>query len=284
MLKSFNIRPAWANSRRQGLTLAVSAALACAVSGVLGCGRAPSGPARPAGPAATAAVPGRTGTSTLSGLARFSGTVPAAARTKVSNDSYCEKAAGSEVVDEAVLVSTAGGLANVFVWVKEGVSGSYPPPAAPAVLDQKGCAYRPRVFGLVAGQELKIRSEDATLHNVHAKAERNRSFNLAMPAPGTERSVRFAEPEVMVRIRCDVHGWMRSYAGVVAHPFFAVTKADGSYSVGSLPAGTYTLQAWHEALGTRERTVTVAEGATADVEPFDFAEVQGGSAPAKVAP
>lgn len=278
MLKSFDIRPAWTDSRRQGLTLAVSAALACAVAGVLGCGKGPSSAAQPAGPAtvgaAAAPAPGKTGTSTLSGFARFSGAVPAAARTKVSNDSYCEKATGPEVVDEAVLVSPAGGLANVFVWVKEGVSGSYPPPSAPAVLDQKGCAYHPRVFGLVAGQELKIRSEDATLHNVHAKAEKNRSFNLAMPAPGTERSVRFAEPEVMVRIRCDVHGWMRSYAGVVAHPFFAVTKADGSYSVGSLPAGTYTLQAWHETFGTRERTVTVAEGATAAVEPFDFVEAK----------
>jgi uncharacterized protein (DUF2141 family) len=136
----------------------------------------------------------------------------------------------------------------------------------------------------VAGQELKIRSEDATLHNVHAKADKNRSFNLAMPAPGTEHSVRFAEPEVMVRIRCDVHGWMRSYAGVVAHPFFAVTREDGSFSVASLPAGTYTLQAWHETLGTRERSVTVADGATVVLDPFDFNEPDGATAPGKVAP
>jgi plastocyanin len=160
---------------------------------------------------------------------------------------------------EEIVVGAGNGLANVFVYVKEGVSGTYPAPATPVVLDQKGCAYRPHVFGVMTGQPIDILNSDDTLHNVHAIPEVNKAFNQGMPVPGSKVSKSFTKPEVMVRIKCDVHGWMSSWAGVLPHPFFAVSGEDGSFTIKGLPAGTYVIEAWHEKLGTQTQKVTVGE-------------------------
>ncbi len=155
----------------------------------------------------------------------------------------------------------------MFVYVKSGISGTYPPPAAPAVIDQKGCTYHPHVFGMVAGQSLDILNSDDTLHNIHSLPEKNESFNLGMPVKGMKYTKKFDKPEVMIHIKCDVHGWMSAYCGVVPHPFFSVTAADGTYAIKNLPAGTYTIEAWHEKLGTQTQQVTV--GAT-ESKPLAF--------------
>jgi hypothetical protein len=164
-----------------------------------------------------------------------------------------------EVTKEEVVVAADKGLANVFVYVKSGVSGAYPPPSTPAVIDQKGCTYHPHVFGMVAGQSLDILNSDATLHNIHSLPEKNEAFNLGMPVQGMKYTKKFDKPEVMIKIKCDVHGWMSAYCGVLAHPFFAVSGADGSFTIKDLPAGTYTIEAWHEKLGTQTQQVTVGD-------------------------
>lgn len=231
---------------------------------VAGCGRDAAAPP-------VRSVPGKTGNASVLGRAILSGKTSPPAPIRISGDPCCVKAIGVEMADDSVIVGPREGLANVFVWVSAGISGAYAAPKTPVVLSQRGCAYHPRVFGLMTGQDLLIRSEDPTLHNVHASAEKNRSFNLAMPGAGTEFRRRFEEPEVMVRIRCDVHGWMHAFAGVVPHPFFAVTGPDGAYSLGGLPAGTYSVSAWHESLGTRTAEVTAGGGASAPVD-FTFSE------------
>ena len=71
------------------------------------------------------------------------------------------------------------------------------------------------------------------------------------------RSIHIDAPEVMVVVRCDVHPWMRAYLGVLDHPYFAVTPSDGSFRLGDVPAGDYTLAVWHERLGSQERKVSV---------------------------
>ena len=70
--------------------------------------------------------------------------------------------------------------------------------------------------------------------------------------------------------RCDVHGWMRAYANVVTHPFFDVTGADGSFEIKGLPPGTYTIEAWHERLGTQTQQVTISDAATSATADFSF--------------
>jgi hypothetical protein len=181
----------------------------------------------------------------------------------MTGDSWCAKAHEGDVSREDLIVSAEGGVANAFVYLKDGVTGAYPPPADPAVLDQKGCRYQPRVLGLVAGQALEIVNSDETIHNVHAVAARNPSFNLGMPLPNLRERRVFGKPEIMVRMKCDVHAWMSAWIGVVPHPFFAVSAPDGSFVIGRVPAGTYVLEAWHEKLGARTAPVTVADGATA---------------------
>ncbi len=219
----------------------------------------PPGGAPPPTPA-TATAPGPTGTASISGKVTFEGTVPAAETVKLSSDAYCAGAHPKGMEKGDLVVSSDKGVANVFVYVKDGIAGSYPVPSAAVVLDQNGCAYRPHVFGLRAGQPLEIVNDDDTLHNVHAMAERNASFNVGMPVPHYKVVKTFAKPEVMVKFKCDVHGWMSAYAGVLPHPFFAVTGPDGSFAIKDLPAGTYTVEAWHERLGTQTQKVTVGGG------------------------
>ena len=159
------------------------------------------------------------------------------------------------------------GLKNVFVYVKDGLGNRrLRTPKTPVVLDQEGCRYMPHVFGVQVGQPLEIRNSDPTLHNVHAVPKINEEFNFGQPIKGMKSTGAFDKPEVMVSFRCDVHGWMNAYASVVTHPFFAVSKNDGTFEIKGLPAGTYTIEAWHERLGTQTQKVTVSAkaGATAN--------------------
>lgn len=211
-----------------------------------------------AGAQPTVAAPGKLGRAEISGRIVFAGTAPAPEKVKMKGDPYCTHHGTGEVEKDEVVLGEGNGLANVFVHLKDGVEGSYPAPAAPVVLDQQGCTYHPRVFGIMTGQLLEIRNSDETVHNVRAKCAANSSFNLGMPGKGARVERRFDTPEVMVSIKCDVHGWMQSWAGVVSHPFFSVTAPDGSYTIKGLPPGTYTLEAVHEKFGALTQKVTVS--------------------------
>ncbi len=214
-------------------------------------------PAAPASSAAAGPAAGAMGAASITGRIVFEGAVPAAEKFKMSADAFCARSHPGDVSREDILVGKDKGLANVFVYVKSGINGTYPAPAAAATIDQKGCTYHPHVFGMVAGQSLEILNSDDTLHNIHSLPEKNEAFNLGMPVKGMKYTKKFDRPEVMIRIKCDVHGWMSAYCGVLSHPFFAVTAADGTYTIKDLPAGTYTIEAWHEKLGTQTQQVTV---------------------------
>ena len=230
--------------------------------------RAPlPGDAPPAAQAAlaTAGVPGKTGTSTIAGRVLFTGPAPESREPAVTFPECARRIAVPPLV-----VGAGGALANAFVWVKDGLPpGDYPVPADKVTLDQHDCEYSPHVFGIRPGQALEVRNGDNLLHNVNARgsgaglSRGPNAFNVAMPLQGLKVTRRFGEPQVAVTITCDVHPWMRSYAGVVPHPFFAVTGADGAFSLVGLPAGSYTLEAWHERLGRVTAEAAVAEGGNA---------------------
>lgn len=179
-------------------------------------------------------------------------------------------AAHPEPVGAGRIVVKNGKLANVFVYVKTGLEGkSFPVPADDKILDQEGCLYYPPVQGIQVGQRLVIRNRDSTFHNVHAMPASNPEFNEGQAAQAPAFTKTFDKPEVMVPVKCDIHGWMSSWIGVLPHPYYAVTGEDGSFSLDKLPPGTYTLEAWHETLGTATRQVKVEAGQTAKVS-FDF--------------
>ena len=151
-------------------------------------------------------------------------------------------------------------MAETFVWVKRGIpDGDYPIPSDPVVVDQRGCEFVPRVAGVRAGQTVVFRNSDQTLHNVHAVGRGSNAFNFGMPVTGMEVKRALTEPQVTITIACDVHPWMRAWLGVVRHPFFAVTGADGSYALTGLPGGTFVVEAWQEAFGRVDQTVTVGD-------------------------
>ncbi len=209
---------------------------------------------------------------TVSGKIAFEGAAPGRKKIDMNADPVCATKHTTPAQSEAVVVNGNGTLKNVFVYVKKGLEGKkFPVPTTPAVIDQNGCMYSPHVLGVQAGQALKILNSDGTLHNIHPRPKVNQEKNLAMPKFLKEKVITevTAKPEVMIPVKCDVHPWMQSYIGVVDHPFFFVTGDAGTFELKGLPAGKYTVEAWHEICGSQTQEVTVAEGGTASVN-FSF--------------
>lgn len=221
-------------------------------------GAAPEGGASPA--AMTVENPG-----VVTGSIAFTGSAPAGEPIDMSEEPACAQKHSSPPTRQAVAVNDNGTLRNVFVYVKEGLSGSFPASTEAVVLDQDGCVYRPHVLGVQAGQPITIRNSDGILHNINASPSENRGFNISQPT-NMESSRTFSSPEVMIPVRCDVHGWMESYIGVTDHPYFAVTGEDGAFRIENLPPGDYVIETWHESLGTQTQNVTVAPNGTAELQ------------------
>jgi hypothetical protein len=201
----------------------------------------------------------------VTGRVLVEGNVPDNPPIKVDADPVCARANAEGATFETFLVKD-GGLENVFVYLKDGLGDYYfDTPAEPVKLDQQACRYKPHVFGIQARQPLEVSNSDPTLHNVHAVATANREFNFGQHVQGMKNTATFTRPEVMVRIKCDVHNWMSAYAGVVEHPYYAVTSGGGRFELKHVPAGTYTVEAWHEKLGTQTQKVTLAENGSREM-------------------
>ena len=205
---------------------------------------------------------------TITGTVKYEGKVPPMKALKMASDPICDgKHQNAPARSEWLIVGKSGELKNAFVWIKKGAAGNKAAPKEHAVLDQNGCIYSPHVLGVQVGQVVDILNTDGTLHNVHAMPKLNSEFNIAMPKFKKKKEVTFTKQETMFPIKCDVHPWMKCYVAVVNHPFFDVTGEDGNFKISGLPAGKYTLEVWHEKLGTKSVSVTVADvdGATETV-------------------
>ncbi|MCI0340039.1 MAG: carboxypeptidase regulatory-like domain-containing protein [Planctomycetales bacterium] len=212
------------------------------------------------------------GTAGVRGTVKLAGKAPKRRPIDMNREPRCHEAHGGKALDESVIVNEDGTLRNAFVWVKKGLeSWSFPMPSDPAVVTQTNCVYIPHVQGVRAGQTISIRNGDPCLHNIHAYAKRNTEFNFGQPGGSAEATRTFDRPEVMAMLKCDVHGWMSAYIGVVAHPYFAVTADGGRFELPKLPPGDYTVEAWHEVYGSQARDVRVGDRETREVE-FQFEE------------
>lgn len=201
---------------------------------------------------------------TVSGKVKLVGKAPANPSIDMSEEAKCAAKYTTPPREAIVTTSATGALADVFVYVKSGLAADakFPVPSTPVVIDQNGCMYHPRVFGIMVGQTLQIKNSDPLLHNIKALGKKNRPFNISQPSAGMTTDKSFTASEVMLPFECNVHGWMHAFAGVLPHPFFATTGADGSFSIKGLPPGTYTIEAWHEKFGSQTATVTVTAGGT----------------------
>jgi Carboxypeptidase regulatory-like domain len=176
----------------------------------------------------------------------------------MSADPYCQSQHGSApAMEEDAVVGPAGELANVFVYIKD-IKGNFPAPSTAVTIDQKGCQYHPHVNAVMVGQPLDIKNDDNTLHNIHALPVVNSQFNEGQPVQGMVSTKKLDKAEMTpFKIKCDVHGWMKSYMAVMPHPFYAVSQTNGTFTIPNLPPGSYTVVAWHEKYGQQEQQVTV---------------------------
>jgi len=172
---------------------------------------------------------------------------------------------------EDVVTGPGGSLANCFVHIKKGVSGRFPRPKEPVTLDQKGCMYKPHIVGLRPRQTLLVTTSDPTLHNVHTLPKLNPELNKAQKKGDPPLELSFRKAEVMVKVKCEVHTWMNAYIGVVDHPYFAITGADGMFEFPEkIAPGTYTVEVWHEFYKTKTQEITVGAGDTEQTVNFEF--------------
>jgi plastocyanin len=224
-------------------------------------------------PAALAALlaAGPSLAATITGTVTYDGKIPNLKPIDMAADAACAKMHSTPQPSDVLVLGPGNTMANIMVDVASGLPAgkSYPSPKDPVVMDQKGCHYSPHVFGLMVGQPFKVLNSDGILHNVHALPKVNAQFNMAMPPTVKESTKTFGQAEGMFMIKCDVHPWMSSYAGVFNHPFFSVTKSDGKFSITGLDAGTYEIEAWHEKLGTQKQTVIVTANDTKTIN-FKF--------------
>jgi hypothetical protein len=248
----------------------VAASMLVFVAGV-GCGGGGTETPSTTAPAATPAAGGgqrvdESKASTIMGRIAYEGEAPKPEMQKLSADPVCVRENKGATRESDAFVVSDGGLEHVFVYVKDGLGNyTFDPPSGAVMLDQAGCRYEPHVFGVRVGQTLTIRNSDPTLHNVHATPKVNSEFNTGQPVQGMTNDFVFTAPEVMVPFKCDVHGWMHAYAGVVNHPYFATSGSGGKFEIKGLPAGKYTFEAWHEKLGPQTQEVTVGESETKEV-------------------
>ncbi|HET6974774.1 MAG TPA: carboxypeptidase regulatory-like domain-containing protein [Pyrinomonadaceae bacterium] len=205
----------------------------------------------------------------VTGTITVKGTVPAARLIDMSADPICQEQ--NRKPETESVITSQGRLQNAFIYVKGEKLGTYrfEIPEAEVLLNQRACYFEPHVFGLRVGQVLRIMNGDPTQHNVHPTPKLNQEWNQTQAANAPPMIKTFKRAEVMIPIKCNQHPWMKAYAGVMDHPFFAVSDRLGKFEIHGLPEGTYKVVVWHEVLGEQEMEITVVPGESRSVD-FTF--------------
>jgi len=201
------------------------------------------------------------------GVIRFTGRKPSRKRINMSEDPACVIAHGGMAHDESLVVNATGALANAFVYIEKGLEGkAFEPSNVPIVIDQRGCWFHPRVLGVQTGQVLRVINSDPVTHNIHPMAQVNREWNHSQGPEDGPLSRKFLKSEVMIPIKCNIHSWMHAFVGVLPHPYFSVSKEDGSFEIRNLPPGTYTIAVWQERLGVQHHEITISPHANTVID------------------
>ena len=228
-------------------------------------------------------------TGTISGVISYNGTPPAPKKIDTTADPVCGQKSPNLSTDDTLVKD--GKLANTFVYIKDGtVDGgkkiseyNWPTPTESIKLDQNGCHYAPHVLGIMVNQKISITNSDATQHNIHPTPKLNPEWNQTQSngAPPIEKT--FGRAEVLIPVKCNQHPWMKAYIVVLKHPLYAVSAADGTFTIPKVPPGKYTIVAWREGQQPEEATmeVTVTANGTAKA---DFAFPKAGAATSSTKP
>jgi len=202
----------------------------------------------------------------ISGTVKYKGTPPAPAKLDVNKDT--DVCGQTEKINKELVVAPDGGIEYAVVSI-QGITKGKPFSDTKTVLDQKGCEYQPHVILSPAGKDIDIQNSDGILHNIHTYSQKNPAVNIAQPKFKKTVSATFADPEV-VKLSCDVHGWMQGWLVVEDSPYYALTDAKGAYKITDIPPGDYTVNVWQEKLGSSTQKITVKPGADTAVN-FELA-------------
>jgi hypothetical protein len=174
---------------------------------------------------------------------------------------------GGPVPDSSVQ-QRGTGLGNVVVWL-EGIRAGKPLPIERRLeLESDKCLLTPRVQAAVVGSAVNVLGHDPFRQHLRFLAAGDSAARAAVLLGKDEQVIPTELPARrpgLVIVRDADHAWPRAYLAVFDHPYFAVTKPDGSFRIDSVPPGKYTLVAWHERTGRTEQSVTVGSGATTKV-------------------
>lgn len=221
-----------------------------------GCDRTPIEP-----PTFTPVLPDPAGVGTLRINVQYEGAVPKPKLEPIGGSPECSQLCGGKLLRGDLLVKE-GRLQNAFVHIQSGLDPKYrfPIPKEETVIANEKCTFVPRISGARTWQTIRLVNHDPTQHNFRCE---HWSHNLN--SAGQYALVQFTKPQTMVQLRCDLHAWMAGYVGVLDHPFFAVSDEQGLVTLSNVPAGDYTLQAWHETLGTQSAKANVKAGETTEL-------------------
>ena len=215
-------------------------------------------------------------TGTIIGTVTFKGDPPFRRAVNFGAELQCKSLHEGKVYYENIVLNEDAQIQNAFVYIRGRVKGDFKPPTEPVVVDQVGCVFIPHVVGAMVGQPVEFLNSDPVLHNVRTVATKKKPlkekpFNISQPREGMKYTHTFTEMDIGIPLRCDVHHWMEAFLHVMPHPFFAVTNETGAFKIQGLPPRTYTLEVWHEKLGTQKVKVTIEPGKTQNVD-FVFSE------------
>jgi hypothetical protein len=187
----------------------------------------------------------------ITGTINFTGAAPAPKEISMGADPVCASSNPDPHAEDIVV--NGDKLANVLVYIKEGKAGDksitsykFDPPPTAATLDQHGCHYVPHILAMQTNQNFSVVNSDQTPHNINFEAKLNEKFNQGQGPGAAPIAKQFKRAETVIPVKCNQHPWMKAYVAVLAHPFYAVTDKDGHFEIKNVPAGTYTVVAWHE--------------------------------------
>ena len=247
------------------LTIPIAAALIHSVAHYARQEPAARAAERPASLRSTSAVDTATGAE-LVGKVILQGPAPRNHAINMAADPECVKSHSRPVTSEEIVVGSENALANVVVYVSEGLGDrTFDLPKEPVIIEQKGCQYHAHVVALEAGKRLLVKNDDPTTHNIHPLPANNREWNQSQAQGVPPIEATFGRQEVAIPVKCNIHPWMKGYIAVFKHPYFAVTDKDGKFVLKGLPAGTYTITAWQEKLGTMTQKVALPSGESKDI-------------------
>jgi plastocyanin len=205
----------------------------------------------------------------ITGTVKLDGTAPHQRPIDMAKEPSCAAVHKDKpITTENVVAGANGGLANVVVYISQGLTGNEAASSQPAQMDQKGCLYIPHVVAVNAGQHMKVTNSDQTSHNIHPQPTKNPEWNKSQPPGAPPFDVTWANEEIAVPVKCNIHPWMHAYVAVVKGPY-GVSDDSGSFKLDNVPPGAYTLTAWQETYGTQTQNVTVAAGKPATIS-FTF--------------